>query len=363
MSAALGPARQRARRSRILAFIDLVQDIDVLLPLLLALREDGFAGVRVLVSRWLAKASPRTAGLLEAHRIPFAYVRRHDVIGGRAPSMRGLAALFTAAESSHLAHAAGHSLAIRARAVGARTYVLQHGLECAGMFGLEADKAVFASDTVFCWFPPDAVPENLPAATRAKLVHVGRPDPPGGWRRTGARRFDLGVFENLHWDRYQDADRSRFAEGLTAVARARPDLRILLRPHPAGAWSDQLSHELAQFANITPISTSDARTSLAGSSEILGEIERVITTPSTVALDAALAGLPTALAVPGGAAYRPLPVLDSARDWIDFSSSAVSDPSALDQFRSRVLLAGDGAQPIVGRLSLDLLGLSPNSHG
>ena len=351
------------RQARIVVFIDLVQDIDVLLPLLLALRDKGFVGVRVLVSRWLAKESLRTAGLLEAHRIPFAYVRRHDVIEGRAPSVQGLAALFTAAESSHPAHAAGRSLAIRARAAGARTYVLQHGLECAGMFGLEADAVLFASDTVFCWFPPDAIPGNLPDATRTKLVHVGRPDPPGGWRRTGARRFDLGVFENLHWERYGDADRSRFVEGLTAVARSRPNLRILLRPHPAGAWADQLSHELAQFGNITPVGASVARTSLAGSAEVLGEIERVITTPSTVALDAALAGLPTALAVPGGTVYRPLRVLDSPRDWIEFSSGGLGDPSALDQFRSRVLLAGDGAQPIVGRLSLDLLGLSPNSHG
>ena len=357
------PLDPKIRLARILVFVDLVQDIDVLLPVLLALRDGGFSRVRVIVSRWLARESPRTAGLLDSHGIAFSYVKRRDVIDGRAPSLRGVAAVISAAESSHPAHTAAHALAIRGRAIGARTYVLQHGLENVGLFGHDAREAVFASETVFCWFPPAATPADLPDDTRARLAHVGRPFPPGGWRAPDSPRFGLGVFENLHWDRYAQSDREGFLEGLIAVARSRPDLQILLRPHPAGAWSDQLSHQLAQFPNITRADAAMARQSPDGSADILGEIGRVITTPSTIALDAALAGVPTALAVGGAAVYQPLPVLTTARDWVAFSRGDGFDPSALDQFRSRVLLAGDGAPRILDRLCRDLLGLSQKSNG
>jgi len=342
-------------RPRVLALIDLVQDLDVLLPLLLALRADPDLSLKVVVSRWLEKESPRTAARLDAAGISFSYVRRRDIIEGRAPGLGGIGAVLAASESSHPAHAAGHALARRADVQGLKTYVLQHGFEQIGLFGPEAAGAEFASRTVFCWFPPDATPAGLPAATRAKLVHVGRPAPPGGWIRDPAPAYDLGVFENLHWDRYSDADRDLFRRGLVAVARALPQARILLRPHPAGAWADTLGHELAPFENIRRCHASEARARLEGSAELLRGISRVITTPSTVALDSALAGVPVALATPGGAVYDPLPTLDNAEAWVAFASGAAYDQALLDRLRSRVLVAGDGAPPIVERLRRDLV--------
>ena len=346
-----------------LVFVDLVQDIDVLLPVMLALRDDGACALKIRVSRWLAQESPRTAALLGRSGLPFGYVRRLDVISGAAPSLRGVRAVLAASESSHPAHAAAHALARRAKAAGLKTYALQHGLENVGLFGREAEAALFASDTVFCWLPQSALPDRLPASTRGKLAHVGRPEPPGGWRRGGEPAFDVGVFENLHWDRYGDADRRGFREGLAAMAEALPRARILLRAHPAGGWADQLGHELARFGNITPARALQARHGPEGAAEIMQGIRRVITTPSTIALDAALAGRPTALAAPGGAVYEPLPVLASPRHWIAFATAESFDPRTLDQFRSRVLVAGDGAPRIVERVSRDLANESPITHG
>ena len=168
------------QRPRVLAFIDLVQDLDVLLPVLLALRGDPDLSLKVMVSRWLERESPRTSARLKAEGFAFKYVRRHDVIEGRAPSLGGVAAVLAASESSHPAHAAGNALARRADALGLKTYALQHGFEQIGLFGPEAAGAEFASRTVFCWFPPEAAPADLPGATRAKLAHLGRPAPPGG---------------------------------------------------------------------------------------------------------------------------------------------------------------------------------------
>jgi hypothetical protein len=92
-------------------------------------------------------------------------------------------------------------------------------------------------------------------------------------------------------------------------------------------------------------------------------VRLVITTPSTVALDAAAAGRPVALAADGGPAYAPLPVLRKPQDWIDFSAGASADRSTLDQFLSRVLVAGDGAPRIIERLSRDLMSSGPTQHG
>ena len=344
----------RPRRPRVLVLVDLVQDIDTLLPVLLAIEGAGDLSLKIVVSRWLQKESPRTEALLRRHGLGFTYVRRREIVDGAAPSLRGVDAVLAASESSHPAHAAAHALALRARGDGVKTYALQHGFEQIGLYGPDAADAYFASETVFCWFPPAAAPEDLPDRTRASLAPVGRPTPPGGWRHDRPA-YDLGVFENLHWDRYEEADRVRFKEGLLAVAQALPNLRILLRPHPAGAWADQLGHELAPFQNIVRSSAEEARGRLGGGADILKELSRVITTPSTVALDSALAGIPVALAVSGGGVYAPLPVLDAPGGWVAFASGEAYDLGLLDQFRSRVLVAGDGAPRIVERLGRDLV--------
>ena len=353
----------RPRQGRLLVFIDLVQDIDVLLPLCVAFRDDGRLKLRIVVSHWLARQSPRTAQLLDAHGFEFTYVSRRKVIDGVAPPLGGVAGVLLASESTHGAHSASRTLARRARAAGLKTYLLQHGLENIGLFGVEARDATFESDVVFCWYPPSAVPDELPPETLPKLVHAGRPVPLGGWGRGETPDFDLGVFENLHWVRYTDAERRAFQDNLAAVAEALPAARILLRPHPAGAWADRLSHELARFSNITLARASETRGRLEGGAQVLRRIRRVITTPSTVALDSALSGLPTALAMAGGGVYEPLPVLGAAQDWIDFASGETDDSTAIDLFRRRVLVEGDGAPRIVERLSRDLASDSLTAHG
>ena len=80
----------------------------------------------------------------------------------------------------------------------------------------------------------------------------------------------------------------------------------------------------------------------------------MITTPSTIALDAAAAGAPTALAAPGGEVYAPLTELHGPEDWIAFASGIGDDPAGLDRFVSRVLVSGDASPRIVERLRRDL---------
>jgi hypothetical protein len=351
-----GPAellRRLRPRSRVLVLVDLAQDIDVLAPVLAALRDCPDLAPVVRVAGWLERESPRTAARLRQLGLAFAYVRRADVVSGKAPSLRGIAAVLAAAESSHPAHAAGHALARRAASAGIGAYTLQHGLENVGLYGLERAAARFASEHVFCWFPERETPADLPDGTAAKLLHVGRPSPLPA-RAAPPPRYHLGVFENLHWERYGADEREAFRAGLLAVARSLPELRILLRPHPAGRWSMQLGQELAPFPNIALAGPAELQEGASGGAEAVKEAGRVITTPSTIALDAAAVGAPTALAAPGGEVYAPLPELRAPEDWIAFARGIGDDRAGLDRFVSRVLVPGDASPRIVERLRRDL---------
>ena len=82
-------------------------------------------------------------------------------------------------------------------------------------------------------------------------------------------------------------------------------------------------------------------------SAILQIVDGAITTPSTVALDAALAGKPVAVASYGLdlSVYSPLPLLNDFKDWDDFIvSSGTRENEMVSRslaFRDRNLLPGD----------------------
>jgi hypothetical protein len=322
---------------RILAFIDLVQDVEVMTPLLLALQRPGEGWrLEVVVSRSLKANAPEAPAWLKDAGVRFAHVVRREVIEGRAPKLRGVQAVITASESSHPAHAAGHALAERANAAGISTYTLQHGLENVGLAG---QAETIGSQTIFTWFPP-ALTAGIPEDVRRRLVHVGRPRLP----TPGAPPVHVvGVFENLHAERYSDADRSAFLAGLEALAAT--GAPILLRPHPAGAWSRGL--DLGRRPNVTLHATGTIQ-------EAVSACARVITTPSTVALDAAQAGRPVALAGEGGDLYRPLPVLREPAEWVAFAASGDDQRGVREVFLDRVVLPGDAVAKIIDRLRQDL---------
>lgn len=343
--------------ARVLVLVDLIQDVDVLLPVLLGLQADTDLTPAIYVSRWLSRESPRTQALLALHRLPFRWVRRAQVIEGRSPSLKHMMALLTAAESSHPAHAAGFSLALRAKAAGLATYTLQHGLENVGLRGSEA-ACTFASDSVFCWFPRDRTPAEMNPATRPKLIHVGRPssgcNPP-----RGPAEFDVGVFENLHAPRYSDAERSRFFAGLGLMASS--GARVLLRPHPAAGHGGLVARALASSPRMIVQDPVGIRSEPVGVSRTIAACARIITTPSTVALDAALIGRPVALALEGGAAFEGLPVLPDPEAWLMFAHGP-SDPLANTRFLRANLMSGDATPRILRRIKHDLgqKGLAPS---
>ena len=82
----------------------------------------------------------------------------------------------------------------------------------------------------------------------------------------------------------------------------------------------------------------------------------VVTTPSTIALDAAMAAAPVAVIrygqdIPYYAYYEPLPLLDNARDWHDFLEAVQTKRAQLKKtsqsFLKRVSLPGNAAEHIL----------------
>ncbi len=339
------------RRARLLVYVDLVQDIDVLLPVLLRARAQPGLSLSIVVARWLRTAAPRVTLLLKQHALPYRTIPRRRVTEGQGPSLWRVDGLLTASESDQDTHRAGHALTVRARKQGLATFTLQHGID--SLTPPTAPDIDFASETILTWFTAQGVPDSVRPDIRARLVPVGRPVLP---RETGDARYDIGLFENLHADCYSDDQRRGFHARAIGLIRHRPDLSFYIRPHPAGpggAWADL---GVGRLANVTLVSPGEAvRSPLSGAVAVAGA-RRIITTPSTVALDAAVAGRPVALAFAGGPLYSGLPVLQSEADWLDFAAD--TDTTSGRAFLAPFRVEADPSGSVIDHL-MTILARSP----
>jgi hypothetical protein len=326
----------RAAPPTVMLFMDLVQDLDLALPLIDELMARPDAALRVVVSRWLEERSPRVAAELETRGLIPELVGRPEVMRGSAPTLEGVDALLTVVETSDPAHARAHALFTRAKAAGVPTFSLQHGVENIGItyFGGAAETAIL-SDAVFTWFPRERTPAWTPAAIRPRLVHVGRPRQRVKSTEVRALFAEFeqiaAVFENLHWDRYDDTYRRRFVEDCVEFAQAFPRTAVLLKPHHAGMWSARNRKAYPQWtSNLVLADPSDPFWEPFTAPSLVEAADVVVTTPSTVALDAALAARPVAIAAYGLPlpAYEPLPLLQSAEQWIRFAEEGRSPEAA-----------------------------------
>jgi hypothetical protein len=321
-------------KRQVLALIDIIQDLDVLLPVLLALRDRRDVALSLRVSNWLCTENPRTEATLRAAGLRFRWVKRRDLIEGRQPGLRGVDVLLTSSESTHPAHAAAHALTGRANRAGVLTCTVQHGLENIGLLG--PGGFGFASQVVFTWHP-EALTASLPESIKSRLRHVGRPMLPRPTVEEPA--FDVGVFENLHSDAYSEEDRASFHAGLRALGES--GLSVLLKPHPAGRWSagQALPPGSIHLADPAPASSAIAR------------VGRVITTPSTVVLDAALLDRPVALALPGSPLLAGFPILEGPGAWPAFVREPDRQAALRQAFLATVLVPGDAAAAIAATIA------------
>lgn len=344
------------RPVQVLVFLDLVQDLDLALPVLDALRRLDGVELRVAISAWLRRRSPRVPIELGVRDLIPEIYDRGEIEEGDRPSLDGVDAVVAVVESNRSAHLRAHRLFARARELGLPTFSFQHGVENLGVNGpmLEEEKDLaLISEHLFVWFPEEHTPETVQAALRPRLIHVGRPT----LKRTAPSDllgalvdFDrvAAVFENLHWNRYDGGWRRRFLTDCAEFAAADPGRAVVLKPHHGGLWSVRNKHLIPQWpSNLIVADPTDPFWEPHTAPALLQIADLVITTPSTVALDAVQAGKPVAVAAYGldVSAYSPLPLLHDLGDWTAFAAAAGSTADARRRaaFLNRCDLRGDAA--------------------
>ena len=359
------PTEAPGRTPLLLVLIDIHQDLDILLPVLLALRSRAEVRLRIALTDWLVTESPRVLNTLAAHGFSFDIYPRDEVRRGDAPLLGGVDGVLAGAETNVRAHKSGHTLVGRARTRGAASFTLQHGFENIGLTykdGLHDEGVRFASDVIFTWCAAGDLADWIAPETRAAVVPVGSPKTvpspasptplhQGFWART------VGVFENLHWARFSEVYRERFLEDMRDAASANPDTLFLIKPHHAGRWASRHRDRIAQTANLVVVDPTDSAWEPHTAPALIASVDRVLTTPSTVALDAARTGRPVAvlgydLDLP---LYAPLPVIQVREDLARFLDED-ADAALLrnEAFLARARLPGRAdhriAALIAGRL-------------
>ena len=347
--------------------LNLMQDVDIAEPIISAALA---AGHRVLAwtSLSLFKKSPRALSRLSALDVPMVVAPddRPDAVA--LPD--GVSALLCITETSLRPHRFTRLLVENANAAAITSATVQHGIENVGLTYGDSTQPVadvsIVSERIYLWGPKTTLDPDVDAATRARCIPVGCPKPamPKVLRPLPpmpTEKHIVGVFENLHWHRYDDEYREAFLTALMKSAMDFPQVLFLVKPHHAGMWlTSRFKGALPEAANILIADPADPKWEPLTAGDLLPALSAVITTPSTVALDAARAGLP--VAVVAGTLdlprYEPLTMLRATGDWLAFiESSRHADGKAgllaqANGFMDRTLVPGDAAAAIVE----DLLG-------
>jgi hypothetical protein len=138
-------------------------------------------------------------------------------------------------------------------------------------------------------------------------------------------------------------------EDLLAVAAAEPDLLFVLKPHMGGRWFTRAQGGGALPGNLWLADFADPQWRRFTADAFLAQATAVITTPSTIALDAARYDLPVALATYGIEAdnYAPIRRLEGVGDWHGFVAQVRAgnfDMAPQRAFLDSALVAGDAVQ-------------------
>ena len=251
-----------------------------------------------------------------------------------------------------------------ANAIGLSTYTMQHGLENSGLTYCNKSRGrnvTFSAKTVLTWGPTEELPTWVSNDTRDKAIAVGCPKTlfvaeNASSVKVGARPI-IGVFDNLHWNRYDEAYAALFLNHLEETARQRQECRFVLKSHPVSVRrrSKELTARLSRMVNVDVADLLGGEGSALTTPWLLTHALGVITTPSTIALDCTLANTPVAVTRYGLdlSYYSPLCLLDSADDWLTFLDhlTETASCSRLKQdggrFRGRVVVPGDPAAKIL----------------
>ena len=326
--------------------INLVQDVNVLRPLIFMGRRDfGFDTLLLVSSKFVGRDLfgiwQNELQLLAAQT--GARVAYFDSDWEALERLVGQGLIFAASESHLHNHVTTHSVFRYAPPTFLRV-TLQHGFECVG-FKHSADHvrahgptASFGADLVCAWQPAEFL-SSMASSQRGKLLVTG----PSAALQQFQGPVERGpespglVCENLHSVRLNGTGnlKAEFVDAFSAFCeRLEADGRkVVLRPHPGGQYVLKNKVELPLNARIenAPIYRLDLRQFSYG-----------ISAPSSVLIDMLLADIPTAVwrdahGDMDAGHYSGLTTISSPDEWLEFSRSAASDPNHFVQIQRRFL--------------------------
>jgi hypothetical protein len=335
----------------VIFFFHLVQDLELLIPLMKCIEAQGVSVVALLHFETNGKY-PNMGQRFTSDGLPWA-VYDERVRWGWMPWLRGARAVVTACDASVIAHQRGYRFVRKARWLRVPTFTLQHGLENIGLNYSDSEfpiqKVRFASRYILTWADQSKLHPQVSRRTRRKTTAVGvLKDLP----QSRDAAFDpslITIFENLHWGRYSERFRESFLNSLTESATALPATRYVLKPHPAGRWiTRRYKGEWKPPANVEildPLALDQPTTG-----EWIARSALVLTTPSTIALDAALMKTPVGvfgfdLDIPR---FSPLPTIRTTHDWVSLVESVnrgAYPSEVLDRFVSNNSVNSKGLAP------------------
>jgi hypothetical protein len=325
-----------SRRPSAIFLINLLQDLNILRPLIIMARRDFEFEPLLLIPPtferrdqfgiWRAEVS-KVCQEADAQQLLFqSDLEVTQILADKS----GL--IFAASESTLSAHVTTHSI-FRFAPPSLLRVTLQHGFECPG-FRHSADHvaaygqtAAFGADIVCSWYGPEGLTAMTPSQ-RTKL-HVTGPtmvlQQPTGPRPPHERQGL--VCENLHSVRLNIAGdfKTQFVDAFAAFCDllAKEQQSVILRPHPGGQYVLKNQIELPPNAvmNNAPMYRLDLRRFAYG-----------ISAPSSVLIDMLLAEIPTAVWRDGDGRmdadnYAGLAEISTPSDWLEFSKAAISDPA------------------------------------
>ncbi|WP_439670936.1 hypothetical protein AEMCBJ_15080 [Cupriavidus necator] len=360
--------RSQASQPELVVVANLVQDVELIAPLVNAAR-DRQIETAVWASTSMARRWPHALTALHGLGVPVRLVSDDPQSINQVEFPSKLRALLTIAETSLGPHRFAHELTRRACNAGVTTGTLQHGYENVGLTYTDSvhciERIDFAASRIFTWGPLEQLHADIRHDNRAKCVPAGIPKPvAGGDPRPLPPSIPddkplIGVFENLHWHRYSEDYRDFFLESVEMIAREHPEVTLLVKPHNAGRWlTSRHKGDKPEAPNLIVADPAEVQWEGLTANDLLGHMQGVITSPSTVALDAARAGLPAAVVaydLPMDN-YAPLTRIVASADWLDFVHACLDDAGKARlvddsrQFVERVLVPGDAAARIIETL-------------
>ena len=276
---------------RIVLLVSKPQDIELLIGLheIASRRKDLFLCFWVVNN--CARRYPVVLGQLKEKK---AIVEQIVSFGGLGKVLRELMrtdAFLSTVESTTAKHKLPYMITRLANAAGVSTYTLQHGFENVGLSycdEVHGPDIKFAAKTVLTWGPVEKLPSWVGKDTRAKAIAVGCPkklvilenDPSV---ITGERPI-IGVFDNLHWHRYDEKYLAAFLRDLEEIAVKRKEFRFVLKSHPDSVRnrSRKLLARLCRMENVDVVDLLGEEKEVLTTPWLLSHALGVITTPSTI---------------------------------------------------------------------------------